>query len=209
VLNAGTVMLGDRERHLTGDGYELHFQTNYLGHAALTLGILPLLEAGRARIAVQCSLAARYVSLDRHDLQVKRKYTPLRAYGSSKVALGLFGTELARHNVARQWNLTVHLCHPGIVPGTAIAPIISERHSGGLVAAAAQRLGHSPGQAAQPALMALTTDAEPPAMFGPSGVGHMSGPAAAEKPYASISDWHAGSRLWDWTRSVLPAQPAP
>lgn len=204
VLNAGIVMLGDAQRHLTEDGYELHFQTNFLGHAALTLGILPLLVAARARVVVQCSLAARYVSIDPHDLQVERRYSPLRAYGSSKVALGLFGTELARHTVARQWGLTVHLCHPGIAPGTAIAPIIrKDREDRAVTGKLARWLGNTPEQAAQPALLAVTTDAAPPAMFGPAGIGQLSGAAVRQRLYRSIGDWHEGARLWDWTREQL------
>ncbi|GAA3912523.1 SDR family oxidoreductase [Microbacterium invictum] len=203
VLNAGIVMLGDRERHVTEDGFELHFQTNYLGHVALTLGILPLLEAARARVVVQCSLAARVIGLEHHDLQLEGRYTALRAYGSSKVALGLFGTELARHTIARQWGLTVHLCHPGIAPRTAIAPIIRRRHEHGVLGLVMNGIGNSPERAAQPALMAVTTAAEPPAMFAPSGLGQLSGAAARIRTPASISDGHEGARLWDWTRSVL------
>lgn len=203
VLNAGIVMLGDRERHVTDDGHELHFQTNYLGHAALTLGLLPVLSAGRARIAVQCSLAARYMRLDRDDPEVAHRYGPLRAYGSSKVALGLFATELARHNIARQWGLTVHLCHPGIAPATAIAPIARRRHEREVVARVVTRLGNTPEQAAQPALLALTTDLEPPAMFAPAGLGQISGPPRQVPLYRSITDWHHGTRLWEWTRTLL------
>lgn len=210
VLNAGIVMLGDPGRQVTDDGWELHFQTNYLGHAALTLGILLLLlllVAGGARVVVQCSLAARYASLDLHDLQLERRYSPLRAYGASKVALGLFGTELARHTVARQWGLTVQLCHPGIAPGTAIAPGIRNDREGGPLAWLAHRVGNTPRQAAQPALLAATTDAPPPAMFGPGGFGQLAGPAVQHKLYPSIADWHRGARLWDWTREQLRPTP--
>ena len=35
----------------TADGFELQFGTNHLGHVALVAHLLPLLRAGRARVA--------------------------------------------------------------------------------------------------------------------------------------------------------------
>lgn len=112
VLNAGVVLLGDRRRHLTADGFELHFQTNFLGHAALIRGILPLLERSRARVVVQTSIAAARARIDWNDLNGARRYSPYRAYAASKLALSLFGLELAR----RSGRITVNLSHPGVVP---------------------------------------------------------------------------------------------
>lgn len=44
--NAGVMMLP--ERHETVDGFETQFGTNFLGHFALTLRLLPLLLQARA-----------------------------------------------------------------------------------------------------------------------------------------------------------------
>ncbi len=200
VLNAGIVLLGDRERHRTEDGFELHFQTNFLGHAALTLGILPLLGAAHGRVVVQGSLAAGRGALNWDDLDAAKRYSPLRAYTASKIALGLFGCELARRGTARA-DLTVHLCHPGIAPDTAIAPARRARSQNGLVAGLVRRLGHTPAQAAQPALLAMATDAVPPAFFGPSR--RIAGPAVRQRPPANLIDRAAGRRLWEWTRVAL------
>src|SRR5690606_37312225 len=107
------VQLTDRTPQLTCDGFELTFQTNYLAHVALTLALLPLLRAGNARIAVQCSLAAADARVPWGELNARargessgaRAYHPFRAYRTSKVALGLFGVELARRSAAAGWGL--------------------------------------------------------------------------------------------------------
>jgi NAD(P)-dependent dehydrogenase (short-subunit alcohol dehydrogenase family) len=203
VLNAGIVLLGDPERHIGADGFELHFQTNFLGHFALTTALLPLLRERSARIVVQLSLAAGVSKLAWDDLQSERRYAPLRAYGASKVALGLFAHELARRSAARRWGITVHLSHPGVVPDTGIAPAMRARERGGAGRALAERLGNSPSRAAQPALMAAQTDAAPPAFFGPSGAMHLGGPAIRLRPYRRLEDPVAGARLWTVAEQLL------
>ncbi|WP_203582472.1 SDR family oxidoreductase [Microbacterium hibisci] len=203
VLNAGIVLLGDPVRHLSADGFELHFQTNFLGHFALTTALLPLLRERRTRVVVQLSLAAGMSTLDWHDLQSARRYAPLRAYGASKVALGLFGYELARRSAAEGWGIVVHLSHPGVVPDTGIAPAMRARDRGGVGRGLAERLGNPPARAAQPALMAAVTDAAPPCFFGPSGALHFGGAASRQRPYRRLTDPVAGARLWSVATQLL------
>ena len=59
INNAG--VMTPPTRQLTEDGFELQFGTNHIGHFALTLGLLPLLRQGRARVTHQTSIAARSV----------------------------------------------------------------------------------------------------------------------------------------------------
>lgn len=150
VMNAGMILLGDRERHVTVDGHELHLQTNFLGHAALTRELFPLLRAGRARVAVELSLAASTRGrLD--DLECERRYSAWRAYSGSKRAFGLWGVELARRSAAEGWGLNVNLCHPGVAPDTGIAAGMRRQPKGaesGGRAQLARRLGNTPAQAA-------------------------------------------------------------
>lgn len=194
VLNAGVVLLGDPARHVTEDGFELHFQTNFLGHAALVQGLLPLLRASRTRIVVQSSLASAFFGVRWGDLQLARRYGPLRAYGSSKTALGLFAFEAAR----REPRLTVHVCHPGVVPATRIAPDVRQRVWPAVRELAVRHLGTPPAAAALPALAASTTDAAPPAFFAPSGWLQVSGRRARRRrPFRRIADPAAGRRVWE------------
>ncbi|XPP27735.1 MAG: SDR family NAD(P)-dependent oxidoreductase [Leucobacter sp.] len=197
VLNAGAVLLGEGARQVTPDGFERTFQTNFLGHFALTLGILPLLEAGRARIAVQCSTAASRARIDWGDLQGVRRYGPFRAYRASKLALGLFGVELARRSAAAGWGLTVQLCHPGIAPGSGIAPAIRSLLPEEIVHWATRRLGNPPELAASTALAALSAGPTPlPRMYAPSGPFGIAGPPRERDPFPSMLRPGDARMLW-------------
>ena len=211
VLNAGIVLLGDPERHVTGDGFELHFQTNFLGHFALTTALLPLLRERAARVVVQCSLAAGVSRMDWDDLQSARRYRPLRAYGASKVALGLFGCELARRSASGNWGVGVQLSHPGVVPDTGIAPALRARAAGGAPHGVARFVGNTPARAAQPALLAAVAPTTPgaPDLFGPSGLLHFGGPAARQRPYRRITDPADGARCWSVAERLLAERVRP
>lgn len=197
VMNAGIVLLGDRQRHTSADGTELHLATNFVGHFVLTTGILPLLRSTDARVVVQCSGIAQFSDIDWDDIQCERRYGPLRAYAASKVALGLFATELQRRSTAWDWGVTVKLCHPGIAPDTGIAGTIRKRLTGGATHRIVQRVSNSPRQAAQPALLAAISDAAGPSFFGPSGFGHTRGSAAPQRSYRHVTDATGGRRAWD------------
>lgn len=193
VLNAGIALVGVRERRVTDDGFELHFQTNFLGHAVLTLGLLPLLRRSRTRIAVQGSVATGIHGVEWNDLRFDRRYAPFRAYASSKTALSLFGVALA----GRVPELRVDLCHPGVAPATGIAAeiraLVTPRIRDYIVA----RIGNPPAQAIQPALLALTTDAPAPAFCAPCGLFQLAGAARLRRPYRRLREEAAAQRAWE------------
>lgn len=108
--NAGVMMLP--ERHETCEGFETQFGTNFLGHFALTLRLLPsLLEAERPRVVTMTS--SNQAEIDFEDLNSKRTYDPNKAYGRSKLADLLFAQQLARIATQRHWNLLSLAAHPG------------------------------------------------------------------------------------------------
>ncbi len=193
VLNAGIVLLGDRSRHITADGLELHLQTNALGHAVLVRAILPLLRAGDAHVAVQCSIAAAFGRVREDVLRPAGHYRAFRAYRRSKVMLGLFGLELAR----REPGLHVALCHPGVAPDTAIAPALRAMLPPRLVTWATSRLGNPPVRAALPALAALAADAVPGTFVGPGGFLQLWGEPRRLPLYRSLRDRAAAERVWE------------
>ncbi|MEV6809379.1 SDR family NAD(P)-dependent oxidoreductase [Streptomyces sp. NPDC051132] len=113
VHNAG-VALDDPPRRETGDGHELMFGTNHLGHFALTRWLAPLLSAAPAgRVVTVGSFAARSERLDFGDLQSARDYRPKRAYGRSKLAQMSFGFELDRRLRAAGSTVLSVVAHPG------------------------------------------------------------------------------------------------
>jgi NAD(P)-dependent dehydrogenase (short-subunit alcohol dehydrogenase family) len=111
VNNAG-VMAVDEGR--TEDGFETTFGVNHLGHFALTLSLLGLLErAERARVVTMSSMGHRAGRLHLDDPQFQRRpYRRWAAYLQSKLCNLLFSAELARKLGPRSSVLSV-AAHPG------------------------------------------------------------------------------------------------
>ncbi|MBN9391418.1 MAG: SDR family NAD(P)-dependent oxidoreductase [Chloroflexi bacterium] len=109
--NAG-ISTGTRQE--TKDGFEMHFGVNHLGHFALTGLLLDrLLMTQSSRIITTTSLLQAVGRLNFQDLQSKRAYFGLLAYGQSKLANILFATELElRLKAAGATTLSV-AAHPG------------------------------------------------------------------------------------------------
>jgi retinol dehydrogenase-12 len=106
------------EPHLTDDGFEIQWRTNYLGTAHLTHLLLPLLEktgqaTGDARIVNVVSHL--YVKGSNEDLfERTRPYNSWAAYGNSKLALMHMTSELQRR-YAEKSHLQAYCLHPGSV----------------------------------------------------------------------------------------------
>lgn len=206
INNAG--LMRPPARQVTADGHELQFGTNHLGHAALTLGLLPVLKQGRARVTHQTSVAARRGSLDWDDLDSERHYDVMKAYSSSKIAVGLFARELDARSRAGGWGISSNLAHPGISPTNLLAaqPGLGRRHSSPArrVIGLLSRIGAAgtPQSAAQPALMAaagpLSGGDE---FFGP--VRTMSGPPRRQAFWAPFLDVEAARRLWEVSEELV------
>src|SRR3954447_16161017 len=105
----------------TQDGFEFQWGTNHLGHFALTLGLLPLLRAGRARVTHQTSIAARRGAINWEDLNWDNGYDGMRAYIQSKIAVGLFARELDARSREAGWGLSSNMSHPGVAPTNLLA----------------------------------------------------------------------------------------
>ncbi|MGW5267558.1 SDR family oxidoreductase [Rhodococcoides kroppenstedtii] len=206
VDNAG--VMTPPTRQTTADGFEMQFGTNHLGHVAVVDGLLPLLQAGRARVVHQISIAARSGEIARDDLQGERSYDGMRAYAQSKIAMGLFGLELGRVAAQRGWGITSHLAHPGVAPTSLLAARPELDRSSETVArrviGVLSRRGILVGTAetaALPALVAATApDVESGSFHGPRGLGHVGGRPGPQQLYAPLRD-DAEAR-WVWTTSV-------
>jgi NAD(P)-dependent dehydrogenase (short-subunit alcohol dehydrogenase family) len=113
VNNAG--VMTPPQRDTTTDGFELQFGSNHLGHFALTAHLLPLLRAaGQARVVSLSSLAARGGRIHFDDPQFEKSYTPMRAYGQSKLAVLMFARELDRRSKEAGWGIVSNAAHPGL-----------------------------------------------------------------------------------------------
>lgn len=109
--NAGGIM---GSRRVTVDGFEKTFQVNHLAPFLLSRLLMPTLIASSASVVQTASIAAhRFGRLDLEDLENRRRYSPNKAYGDSKLANNLFTKELhRRHHVE---GLSAVAFHPGIV----------------------------------------------------------------------------------------------
>lgn len=200
VLNAGMVAVGDRRRRTSVDGFELHFQTNHLGHFAFVAGIMPLLRAGRARVTVQSSLMVRFTGVRWHDLQLERRYSTFAAYDSSKTALSLFGLELGRRSAERGWGLTANLSHPGVaLTNIAPAEIVQSPRLWGRIGRRilGDAIGGTPAEASLPALFASASEqARPGVLYGPGGAFHLHGAPREQRMYRRLRSRVDAERIW-------------
>jgi len=112
--NAGVMAIPDLQ--YTQDGYERTFQSNHLGHFALTAKLAPYLQE-KARIINVSSLAYSFASsgLDLDNLNGEKKYGPWSSYGQSKLENILFTQELQRRVDQAGLEWTVTSLHPGAV----------------------------------------------------------------------------------------------
>lgn len=105
INNANTLVLQNRQQ--TGDGFELHLATNFLGHFALTARLLPLLKASKQAKVVQLTSTGRHHGeIHVNDLHLQIEYSPLKAYSQSKLAMMIFAVELQRKSDEHGWGIT-------------------------------------------------------------------------------------------------------
>jgi NAD(P)-dependent dehydrogenase (short-subunit alcohol dehydrogenase family) len=94
VNNAGTVPFWQT---LTPEGFDLQWAVNHLAPFLLTHELLPLLKVAPAARVITVSSASHYnTRLNWDDIQLRRHYSPLRAYNQTKLANVLFTIELNR-----------------------------------------------------------------------------------------------------------------
>jgi NAD(P)-dependent dehydrogenase (short-subunit alcohol dehydrogenase family) len=200
-------------RQTTSDGFELQFGTNHLGHFALTLGLLPLLRAGGARITHQTSIAARRGEINWDDLNWQRGYDGMAAYRQSKIAVALFAGELDARSREAGWGVSSNVAHPGVSPTNLLAaqPQMGRtRETGGRrVVRLLSRLGvaGTVESAALPALMAATDPhAQGGWFYGPKRT--VGGAPARQEPWPPFTDADAARRLWDASERLIAARSA-
>ena len=214
MLNAGVMMVPRRE--LTPAGFERQMGVNHLGHFALTVGLLPALgrSAGGARVVSVTSLTyARVGPLDR-GLGLTGEYSPMRAYGQSKLAVALSSQELHRRasmigrapGAAPGRGLVSVLAHPGWSATAESQPDDGAGRSVLLARRATAILGSSPAQGARAQLYAATAPELTGGEFvGPSRLGRGAPAAATLSKVATDAD--AARWLWDESVRLTGADP--
>ncbi len=121
LINNAAVMFAPKT--ITIDGFESHFQVNYLGHCLLIWSLMPLMvrsakKCGQRSRIVNVSSSTHYArDLCLNDLQSTHIYSPFHSYAQSKLAQIMFtftlNEWLTRNNELGDF-LTVNSLHPGV-----------------------------------------------------------------------------------------------
>ncbi|XP_038048265.1 dehydrogenase/reductase SDR family member on chromosome X-like [Patiria miniata] len=112
VCNAG---IGFAKQAYTEDNYESHFQVNYLSHLLIVLHLMPLLQTGApdSRIVLLSSAAHKGGKLDLDNMQGRKSYSRIGAYGSSKAYMIMAAHFLSRR--LEETGVSTFSVDPGIV----------------------------------------------------------------------------------------------
>lgn len=109
---------------LSQDGIEIHFATNHLGHFLLTSLLLETMKESAFRSKIEGRIVILSSSYHKHaypegirfdKINSSEGYTPLNAYGQSKLANLLHCFELARRLKEDNAPITVNSVHPGFI----------------------------------------------------------------------------------------------
>jgi retinol dehydrogenase 12 len=183
-----------REPHLTADGYEVHWRTNYLGTTQLTHLLLPaLIRAGRrtgdARI-VNVVSALHKRGRNRFLFEPLTPYNSWAAYGQSKLAL-VHATSQLTVRYAED-HVRAYAVHPGSVfSNIADRGLEGHRVIGALRKALAPveaRMLLSPADGAQTSVFCATAPDLAPGYYRD---------CAPSEPSLDGTDGHVAARLWD------------
>ena len=200
LLNNGGVMAPPR-RMGTVDGFELQLGTNYLGHFALTLRVLPLLLAAAGPVVTTMSSSVAAVgSIRFNDLQWQRRYSPYLAYAQSKLADLLFAQQLAIIAREKDWDLMSNAAHPGFTKTNLMnagANLGRDKPKRSFFGEATFVPSQGVERGTEPMLYAATSpDAISGAYYGPKGVFGLVGSATLVKPPRSARSSEKAARLW-------------
>jgi NAD(P)-dependent dehydrogenase (short-subunit alcohol dehydrogenase family) len=198
--NAG--VMAPPQRIVSVDGFELQFATNFLGPFALTLRLLPLLNAAKAgRVATMSSSVAAVGSIRYKDLQRERHYVPYLAYAQSKLADLLFAQQLARVANQRHWDLMSIAAHPGFTRTnllTAGAGLGRGRTRPAWMTKVMYLASQGVGPGTEPLLYAATSpDALSGAYYGPGRLFGLVGPTTLVRVPRSARHDDDAARLWN------------
>lgn len=196
VNNAGAIMLSRRH---SVDNIELTFALNHLAYFLLTNLLMDRLRVSPAARVVNVSSGAHQgARIDFDDLQGRRRYNGLRAYGRSKLANLLFTYELARR--LEGTSVTANALHPGLVGTNLLA-------NNGLIGPVLKFFlglrGISPKEGARTVVYLASS----PEVAGVTGQYYVK-----QKPVQSSSasyDTGAAQRLWEVSAELTGLSPHP
>lgn len=184
----------------TRDGFEGQMGTNHIGHFALTAHLMDLLKRTKgARVVNVSSNAHKAGTMDFDNLLFEegKGYSPMKAYGRSKLSNLLFTYELQRWFDKNGIEAIAVAAHPGFSETNLVRYIdkkVAYRIFKPLVSLMAQ-------SAAMGALPQIRAAVDPEVTggeyYGPSGMGEMKGYPVRVKSNGKTHDREDARRLWE------------
>lgn len=198
LINNAGIMVPPR-RVETEDGFESQLGVNYLGHFALTVHLMPLLQRGRdARVVTLSSVAARQGAIDFDDLNAERRYRPMPVYAQSKLACLIFALELQRRSEAAGWPVISLAAHPGVSRTELLNNAPSRKSVEHWARNNLSFLFQPADRGALPTLFAATApSARPGGYYGPNGMGEVRGWPTPARIAPKAEDRETARRLWE------------
>ncbi|WP_433291055.1 oxidoreductase [Actinoplanes sp. CA-030573] len=183
----------------SAQGHEMQFAVNHLGHFALTLLLMPRLEAApAARVVPVTSVLAK-----KGRLEEGPRYDPKAAYNRSKLANAVFGIELHRRLTAAGSPVTSVPAHPGYSRTNLQSNGPTGLHRFLLEKIGNPLLAQDAAKGALPLLYAATDPAvRGGQLIGPDGPGELRGQPAVVEPAPAALDPAAGRRLWELSEEL-------
>lgn len=190
----------------TADGFEMQMGTNHLGHFALTLPLLPLLDASpQGRVVIVASHAHVPARMDFNNLNAEHSYIAMREYGQSKLANLLFAEALKTRLAARGSKIRVTSAHPGY-SDTALQYRAKERKElvvGTAMAWASRLFGQPSDMGAWPTVRAAAdATLQPGDYVGPSGLAGVRGFPVVTWRMPWARDAEVAERLWEVSENL-------
>jgi NAD(P)-dependent dehydrogenase (short-subunit alcohol dehydrogenase family) len=199
VNNAGVMAVPLRR---TADGFESQLGTNFLGHFALTLLLLPVVTA---RVVTVSSKAHRWGRINLDDLNwQRRRYRRWFAYGQSKLADLLFAYELQRRLQIAGSSVRSVAAHPGYAATELQSGIGS--WADGIMSLGNRLIAQSAERGALPILYAAAMpDVRGGEFWGPDGPGELVGYPTRVGSSRSSRDGRTAVRLWERAEELTGA----
>ncbi|MDM7888716.1 SDR family NAD(P)-dependent oxidoreductase [Curtobacterium sp. RHCJP20] len=196
--NAGVV--GSARPQRTAQGFELQVGTNHLGHFAWTALALPALDQETGRVVHLGSIAHRFATLDRADPLAVGRYEGHRQYSRSKLAVMLFGFELAQRLGDAGSRVRSVVAHPGLALDAAAPPrpdVAPTRSEPAWMRAGSGWVAQGKDAGAWPLVHAAVGDGVRSGEYwGPGGPLQFAGPPTLVPARPRAHDRTAAARLW-------------
>ncbi|MGM0620833.1 MAG: oxidoreductase [Bacteroidota bacterium] len=183
----------------TKDGFEGQVGTNHLGHFALTGLLLPVLKKTlQSRVVNVSSSAHKQGKMDFDNLLFEngKGYSPMKAYGRSKLANLLFTYELQHFFKANNFNSISVAAHPGLSQ-TELFRYLDEKWYFRLVRPLFQALSQHGKMGALPQIRAaVDPSVKGGEYYGPNGFMEMKGYPEKVQSNAASHNREDARKLW-------------